>query len=134
MISSILSILIFPRIPKSNFDKSIGREQAQNNMSTGDYIVMPAIQNDGIKRRLVDHVFGYFKNHYYEITTPKQRANTIGTVRKMMDEYINNVNCDKFEAHSLIVKSFLTPMLDPNYIPMVENEPYGNCETCDCEA
>jgi hypothetical protein len=50
-----------------NFDKSIGRSQAKSNMEAGDFVVMPA-NNPQVKRRLVDHIFSYLKNNYYEIT------------------------------------------------------------------
>lgn len=119
-----------------NFDKSIGRSQAKSNMEAGDFVVMPA-NNPQVKRRLVDHIFSYLKNNYYEITNQTQRATTIGTVRKMIDVYVENVDCSRFGMHESAIKSFLTTMLDPNYIAMdavEDGKDNCNCEHCECTA
>ena len=119
-----------------NFDKSIGRSQAKSNMDAGDFVVMPA-NNPQVKRRLVDHIFSYLKNNYYTITTKEQRANTIGTVRKMIDVYVENVDCSRVVMHDSTIKTLLTTMLDPNYIAMdaIEDDKSDcNCESCECTA
>ena len=77
------------------------------------------------------------KNNYYTITTKEQRANTIGTVRKMIDVYVENVDCSRFGMHESTIKNLLTTMLDPNYIAMdaIEDDKSDcNCGSCECTA